>query len=396
MKIIVSQTELSLALKEIAKVVTKRPSHPDLAFVKISPVSAGAIKIQGFNLKTVSDLAVNLNQAYLEGFTDGNIYVDLFTFIDAISGIEKSEPVVITSEGESLSIGDNHGVYSQIPYQSSSESLDDINLFPLAEKNRKSFHVDSKVFSQALDSTSFAASRDDVKGVITGVNLQVKGNKVSVVATNGHIMPLIHIDDVVDSEESEFNFTVPWKVCQEVSKLLGKKNVAPLTKIHTFENGFEVEFSIGNVTFDYRSAQVPGNYPNYPQLFPSSYNFTSTVNMAELVPALKAASKVADPHNNVVKLSFSDGSLEVSASRNKDEGEGQVKFSRRIAASSSKEFIIAFNVRYLLDGLKVMPNSGKAVTLQANAPTTPATFLPGENPKGIDFIYLVMPVQIRS
>ena len=52
---------------------------------------------------------------------------------------------------------------------------------------------------------------------------------------------------------------------------------------------------------------------------------------------------------------------------------------------------IAFNVRYLLDGLKAM--ACDRVLLQCNAPTTPAILTPVE---GDQFTYLVMPVQIRS
>ena len=55
-------------------------------------------------------------------------------------------------------------------------------------------------------------------------------------------------------------------------------------------------------------------------------------------------------------------------------------------------FEIAFNVRYLLDGLKVMPDA--EVELRSNAPTSPAVFVGSEAAER--FTYLVMPVQIRS
>jgi DNA polymerase III subunit beta len=52
---------------------------------------------------------------------------------------------------------------------------------------------------------------------------------------------------------------------------------------------------------------------------------------------------------------------------------------------------IAFNVRYLLDGLKAM--AAEQVVLHCNAPTTPAVLRPLDD---TSFTYLVMPVQIRS
>ena len=53
---------------------------------------------------------------------------------------------------------------------------------------------------------------------------------------------------------------------------------------------------------------------------------------------------------------------------------------------------IAFNVRYLLDGLKVMDSD--KIILKCNSSTTPAIFIPNDNKT--DFLYLVMPVQIRN
>ena len=52
---------------------------------------------------------------------------------------------------------------------------------------------------------------------------------------------------------------------------------------------------------------------------------------------------------------------------------------------------IAFNVRYVLEGLKAM--AAERVELRCNAPTTPVVLAPGSEDA---FTYLVMPVQIRQ
>ena len=59
---------------------------------------------------------------------------------------------------------------------------------------------------------------------------------------------------------------------------------------------------------------------------------------------------------------------------------------------SGENFDIAFNVRYLLEGLKVI--SCEKVILKCNLPTTPAVLVPENNINA--FTYLVMPVQVRS
>ena len=62
------------------------------------------------------------------------------------------------------------------------------------------------------------------------------------------------------------------------------------------------------------------------------------------------------------------------------------------AVYSGDPIEIAFNVRYVLDGLKAIES--EQIILKCNAPTTPAIFTP--NQQNSDLIYLVMPVQIRS
>ena len=52
---------------------------------------------------------------------------------------------------------------------------------------------------------------------------------------------------------------------------------------------------------------------------------------------------------------------------------------------------IAFNVRYILEGLKAM--EGERVTLRCNGSTAPAILTPGNG--NSPFTYLVMPVQMR-
>ena len=59
---------------------------------------------------------------------------------------------------------------------------------------------------------------------------------------------------------------------------------------------------------------------------------------------------------------------------------------------SGENFDIAFNVRYLLEGLKVI--SSQNVIFKFNLPTTPAVLVPEDNINS--FTYLVMPVQVRS
>jgi DNA polymerase-3 subunit beta len=137
------------------------------------------------------------------------------------------------------------------------------------------------------------------------------------------------------------------------------------------------------------SRSLDGTYPNYRQLIPESFGRQLQVDRKGLLSALERVAVLADQHNNVVKLTSDPaaGQLSISADA-QDVGSG----SEAIGAQVSGDAIqIAFNVRYVLEGLKAM--GCEQVQLQCNAPTTPVVLAPQDDSS---FTYLVMPVQIRQ
>lgn len=396
MKIVVAQSELLFALKEIAKVASKRPTHADFGDVKISP-STGGISLHAVNDATKQEVVISV-PAYTEDF-DNYFYVNISNMVDSVSSIGKSEPVEIVGGEESVSVaGGNSGVKYVLSIQQTSKVRDGVEMFAKQEFKQMSIH--SEALWKAINSTVFGASGDPAKQILTEVNFDLEGNKITVVATNGHIMPVISIDGVTESSESELQFTIPAKLLREFAKILKKKDISPLTSIKVFDNYIEIAFSLGKTDFNYKVARMNATYPNYSQLFPDKFIFNATLKEKEFSQASKGAYNVSKGWNSVVKLSFEDSGVTMTANDGEENGR---TFSQTLGSDFSMTtqednpmFEIAFNSAYLIDGLKTMPFSNEKVKLMANSPTTPAVFQPTELPNGVDYRYLVMPVQIRS
>ncbi|MFM7267547.1 MAG: DNA polymerase III subunit beta, partial [Cyanobium sp.] len=173
---------------------------------------------------------------------------------------------------------------------------------------------------------------------------------------------------------------------RELERLLsGRSAEEPLSLFS--ERGQVVVLSADQVL---TSRTIDGTYPNYRQLLPESFNRRLVLDRRALSAALERVAVLADQHNNVVRFSSEPllGKVKIAADA-QDVGSG----SEEVAATAEGEAIeIAFNVRYLLDGLKAI--SADQVVLQCNGPTTPAVLAPVGEDEG--FTYLVMPVQIRS
>jgi DNA polymerase III beta subunit len=259
--------------------------------------------------------------------------------------------------------------------------------------------LDADALVRGLRATLFASSADEAKQLLTGVHLRLDGNGLECAATDGHRLAVLRLSHQLageapkaSSQESTnvdgepFAVTVPARSLRELERLLsGRPSAEPLSLF--CERGQVVVLWADQVL---TSRSLDGTYPGYQQLIPEAFNRRISLDRRAFVAALERVAVLADQHNNVVKLSSdpATGKVEVRADA-QDVGRG----SESLAATLEGEAIeIAFNVRYLLDGLKAM--AAEQVVLQCNAPTTPAVLVPFGDESA--FTYLVMPVQIRS
>jgi DNA polymerase-3 subunit beta len=260
----------------------------------------------------------------------------------------------------------------------------------------RTLKLQASVLVEALKGTLFASSGDEAKQLLTGVHLQFRQQALEAAATDGHRLAVLEVDNVLqdqdepsaslDSDEEGFAVTLPARSLREVERMMaGWRSGEPVS---LFCDRGQVVFLAADQMVTSRTLE--GTYPNYRQLIPDGFTRSLGLDRRSLIASLERIAVLADQHNNVVKFSTEPdkGVVQISADA-QDVGSG----SESLPANLSGEALqIAFNVRYLLDGLKAM--AVDRVVLHCNAPTTPAVLKPEDATDG--FTYLVMPVQIRS
>ena len=172
------------------------------------------------------------------------------------------------------------------------------------------------------------------------------------------------------------------------------REIEKLVSLRSSENSIKLFYDKGQLVF-ISSNQIittrtlEGTYPNYSQLIPDSFSKVVNFNTKKLVDALERIAVLADQQSSVVKIKLENTDLASISADAQDIGNAK----ELIPVSCSREdFDIAFNVRYLLEGLKVIVSEN--VLLKCNNATTPAVLVPEDNLNY--FTYLVMPVQVRS
>jgi len=185
--------------------------------------------------------------------------------------------------------------------------------------------------------------------------------------------------------EGDLSVTIPTRSLREIEKLVSLKSSEKSIKL--FYDKGQVVFISSNQIITTRTLE--GTYPNYSQLIPDNFSKIFNFNTKRLIDALERIAVLADQQSSVVKIKLDNTDLASISADAQDIGNANESIP---VSYSGEDFDIAFNVRYLLEGLKVI--ASKNVLLKCNLATTPAVVVPEDNLNS--FTYLVMPVQVRS
>ena len=383
MKLVCSQAELNASLQLVSRAVAGRPTHPVLANVLLTADAAtGRLSLTGYDLSLGIQTSL---AASVEG--SGAITLPARLFSEIVSRLPADSPITLRCEegGEQVEISSLSG-----SYQMRGMPAEDFPDLPLAQSGNP-IRLDADALVRGLRATLFASSGDEAKQILTGVHLQLEGERLECAATDGHRLAVQQLPHALEEGAAEaggepFAVTVPSRSLRELERLLsGRSSQEPLSLF--CERGQVVVLWADQVL---TTRSLDGTYPNDGPLIPQEFGRHLRLNRRAFVASLERVAVLADQHNNVVKLTSDPTSGRVVLRADaQDVGSG----SEDLAASVEGEAIeIAFNVRYLLDGLKAM--AAEEVELRCNGPTTPAVLVPlGEDGA---FTYLVMPVQIRS
>ena len=385
MKVVCSQSELNSALQLVSRAVATRPTHPVLANVLLTAdAGSNRLSLTGFDLSLgiQTSLAASVE-------TSGAITLPARLLGEIVSRLSSDSPVTLAVDdsGEQVQLTSLSG-----SYQMRGMSADDYPDLPMVESGM-TLKLQPERLVQALKGTLFASSADEAKQLLTGVHLKFNQRALEAAATDGHRLAVLNVEDALkdaaltDAVDDEgFAVTLPSRSLREVERLMASWRSDETVSL--FCDRGQVVFLAADQMVTSRTLE--GTYPNYGQLIPDGFTRTFGMDRRALIAALERIAVLADQHNNVVKFSSQpeDGVVQISADA-QDVGSGSESLPATLEGDAMQ---IAFNVRYLLDGLKAMGSD--RIVLHCNAPTTPAVLRSEEASEA--FTYLVMPVQIRS
>lgn len=232
--------------------------------------------------------------------------------------------------------------------------------------------VDGEAFEDAVEQVSVAASSDDARPVLTGVFFENEDGSLRLVATDSYRLAVRDVPSV----EAELSGLVPVRALRELGRSVGA------AELQVGIDGREATFASDRGTLSARL--IEGTFPNYRQLIPESYPSRLEVGREALLEAIDRASLVAEDHIPV-RLHLQEGGVELSVTRQDVGGE-----TEHVEGSyTGEEMTIAFNSRYLNDGVLAVADEG--VLLEVLDPLKPGVIRGNQSEA---FLYLLMPVRL--
>ena len=386
MEIVCQQNELNIAIQLVNKAVASRPTHPILSNILFTADEVtNKISLTGFdlNLGIQTSFDANVDKS-------GAITIPSKILSEIVSKLPNESPVTlkVDEDSENILLKSDRGSFNLKGIAS-----DDYPNLPFVESGT-SLDINPTVFLQALKLTMFSSSNDESKQLLTGVNFKFKNQSLESAATDGHRLAVVLTTEGENFSKSEIinnlnngddylSVTIPTRSLREIEKLVATKEK---DTIKLFYDKGQVVFISSNQIITTRTLE--GSYPNYSQLIPDTFSKVFKFERNLIINSLERIAVLADQQSSVVKININDDNFASISADAQDIGNAKELLP---VSFNCDQIEIAFNVRYLLEGLRVI--SSENILLKCNLPTTPAVLVPDDDSS---FTYLVMPVQVRS
>jgi DNA polymerase-3 subunit beta len=236
--------------------------------------------------------------------------------------------------------------------------------------------IEADALLETIEKVGRAASRDESRPVLTGVLVRFEGEKLVMAATDSYRLAVK--ETPLSASGPDLEAIIPARALAELARIAaGNEDV----ELGVHEN--HVIFSAGDVWLT--SRRIDGQFPNYKQLLPDTFEVELSIPRAPLLEVVRRAGLMAQ-RNAPLRLRFADGTLTVSA-QTQDVGEATESLA---VDFSGEELEIGFNPDFLRDGLDAV--NGDTVQLKLINRLRPGLVEAPEE----SFWYLIMPIRLAG
>jgi DNA polymerase III subunit beta len=254
---------------------------------------------------------------------------------------------------------------------------EDFPRFP--DEGEQPLTIPAAAMAATVDVVARAASRDDMRPVLTGVLVSASGEEMTMVATDSYRLAVKRAK-LEKAIGGELEANIPARALRELGRIVIADEVEEVA-VSLLPN--QAVFRAGGVLLNTRL--IDGQFPNFRQLLPESYEHDVRLPRQDFLDVTRRVSQLAQ-RNAPLRLAFAPGELTIAAST-PDVGDAEETMP---AAFEGDPLEIGFNPEFLREGIESV--EGDEVMLRLISPLRPGLLQPVDNE---DFRYLVMPIRLN-
>lgn len=365
MKIKIEQKDLSRHINMAQKGISGRTTLQILNGILLETMN-GKLKLTG------TDLEISI-ETYVECEIEeeGSIVINSRIFGDMIKKLPDAL-IYISVENNNINIKCENSEFNILG--NPPEEYPDLPI--ILEQDH--FEIQKDLFKNAIKETVFATIQDETRPSLSGVLLEIMDGYISFVALDGYRLALRKLPINTDKN---VKIIIPGRALNEVNKILEET-----------EEMLKVAIAPGHVIFNLGetviySRLLEGQFFNYREIIRKEHKTTVMINKREFQQSLERASLLAKEEKaNLVKLIIEDGEIEIRS--NSEIGNVNEKL---VANISGEDINIAFNSRYILEGIKII--DAEEIQLNYMGSLNPCIIKPLQDE---NYTYLVLPVRLAK
>jgi len=369
-----TQNKLLTAVQSVAGIIERRHTLPVLANVLIRK-SGDATQLTG------SDLEIQIRTTAELGGDAGEFAttVGARKLVDILRTLDADQAVSLESKDNKLIL---RGGKSKFTLQTL--PAEDFPLVQEAPNFGPAFQIPQKTLKRLLDQVAFAMAVHDIRYYLNGILFVAEGQRLSLVATDGH--RLAFAAATLDVEVPKQEVILPRKTVIELQRLLSDAGAPEGEAPPAIEMRFaanQARFTFGAMEFV--TKLVEGKFPDYNRVIPKGHENSVTLGRAPLLASLNRTSILTSEKFKGVRLNFETSVLHI-ASSNAEQEEAVDELDINYSGHPVE---VGFNVTYLMDVLQNMDQEMVRIDLQDANSSALITI-----PDDANFKYVVMPMRI--
>ncbi len=212
------------------------------------------------------------------------------------------------------------------------------------EEHKDPILLKGDVLKSLINQTVFAISTQELRPLLTGINVTIMGDSLIFIATDSYRL-------------AKKNIKLSTPINTEVDIVIPGKNILELEKIITDDEMVEMHIFNNKVLFKYKNIKfqtnlLSGTYPNTSNLIPTDFGIIAKINKNEYTASVdRAALLTQGKDKNIIKMKIENKEMIINSYASEI---GKVEEKLFVDTDPSANIEISFSSKYMLEALKTI------------------------------------------